>query len=307
MTHHHLIVGYNGADGSADALALALAVADATPERQVELTVASVYPFDTLPSRGAPEGYREALEEDAERRLDDARATCGDRPGVDFVVRGATSPAHGLHLLADELDAEAIVVGRSHTGAVGRAFVGSVTEQTLHGAPRPVFVAPVGYAAGARAIETVGVAFDGSAEAQRAVAFAAGLARGAGAGLRIVETVQALPATYGGFVVDPYSLEDRRADAQATVDAARSSVEGVPTEGRVLAGDPVHVFAQPDQAVDLLVLGSRNFGPVKRVLLGSVSSRMVRSCPVPLVVIPRSAATETADAADAARAQPVAG
>ena len=38
---------------------------------------------------------------------------------------------------------------------------------------------------------------------------------------------------------------------------------------------------------DLLVCGSRGYGPVRSVLLGGVSSRVVRHSRVPVVVVPR--------------------
>jgi nucleotide-binding universal stress UspA family protein len=41
--------------------------------------------------------------------------------------------------------------------------------------------------------------------------------------------------------------------------------------------------------VDLLVLGSRGFGPVMRLLIGSVSSRVIREAPCPVLVVPRPA------------------
>jgi nucleotide-binding universal stress UspA family protein len=43
-----------------------------------------------------------------------------------------------------------------------------------------------------------------------------------------------------------------------------------------------------DRGVDLLVCGSRGYGPVRRVLLGTVSSALVRQAPVPTLVVPRA-------------------
>jgi nucleotide-binding universal stress UspA family protein len=49
--------------------------------------------------------------------------------------------------------------------------------------------------------------------------------------------------------------------------------------------------------VDLLVTGSHGYGPVRRALLGSVSTQLMRSCPCPLYVVPRGAAEPPASAA----------
>ena len=53
--------------------------------------------------------------------------------------------AMALQRAAEQQRADLIVLGSSHRGAVGRVLVGSVTEETLHGAPCPVAVAPVGF------------------------------------------------------------------------------------------------------------------------------------------------------------------
>lgn len=54
-------------------------------------------------------------------------------------------------------------------------------------------------------------------------------------------------------------------------------------------GDPARVLeAAAREGLDLLVLGSRGFGPLRRVLLGSVSSELVREAPWPVMVVPRS-------------------
>ena len=43
------------------------------------------------------------------------------------------------------------------------------------------------------------------------------------------------------------------------------------------------------EEAELLVIGSSRLGPVARVFLGSNSAKIVRSSPVPVVVVPRGA------------------
>jgi nucleotide-binding universal stress UspA family protein len=50
----------------------------------------------------------------------------------------------------------------------------------------------------------------------------------------------------------------------------------------------------PGAGSDLLAVGSRGYGPLRAVLLGSVSSALVRSAASPLVVVPRGAAGASA-------------
>ena len=55
-------------------------------------------------------------------------------------------------------------------------------------------------------------------------------------------------------------------------------------------GDPAEkLLESAEMGVDLLVLGSRGFGPVMRLLIGSVSSRVIREAPCPVLVVPRPA------------------
>jgi nucleotide-binding universal stress UspA family protein len=70
------------------------------------------------------------------------------------------------------------------------------------------------------------------------------------------------------------------------------AVAELPSELRALPvidrGDPVQkLLEEAEVGVDLLVLGSRGFGPVMRLLIGSVSSRVIRAAPCPVLVVPR--------------------
>jgi nucleotide-binding universal stress UspA family protein len=143
----HIVVGYDGNAGGADALALAGVLADVA-DAPARITVVVAYPHDpTAPAlRALPDGYEGALRSDAERRRDGARRLLGTRTGVVAVVRRGATVAAALHATAAECGAGVLVVGRSHTGPVGRTFLGSVTEQVLRGAPCAVAVAPRGYA-----------------------------------------------------------------------------------------------------------------------------------------------------------------
>ena len=63
----------------------------------------------------------------------------------------------------------------------------------------------------------------------------------------------------------------------------------VPASSLVLSGDPAEELARQSREFDLLVLGSRGYGPVRRVFLGGVAHGVVKSAACPVVVMPRSA------------------
>jgi len=60
-------------------------------------------------------------------------------------------------------------------------------------------------------------------------------------------------------------------------------------------GDPVDALAAVSEDADLLLLGSRGYGPRRAVLLGGVSGRVVRTAACPVIVVPRGIAVPLED------------
>jgi nucleotide-binding universal stress UspA family protein len=54
-------------------------------------------------------------------------------------------------------------------------------------------------------------------------------------------------------------------------------------------GDPAEVLAARSRELDLLVVGSRGYGPVRQVLIGGVSAELMRRAACPVLIVPRSA------------------
>jgi nucleotide-binding universal stress UspA family protein len=54
-------------------------------------------------------------------------------------------------------------------------------------------------------------------------------------------------------------------------------------------GDPGYVLARRSGEFDLLVVGSRGYGPVRHALEGNVSGKVMREAASPVLVVPRSA------------------
>jgi nucleotide-binding universal stress UspA family protein len=292
-----IVVGYDGTDHGDDALALGRLLAGLSG---AELTVACAYPDDPLGESAAALEVAHGMREDAERKLERARAWLAGAgaPAADGgaslrAVAGA-SPSHVLHDLAESSDAEAIVVGATHHGKALRLLTGSTPDAVLDHAPCPVAVAPDGFRdVRASAPRQIAVAYDGSPEAQHALEVAAGFARRAGARLRLVTAVNsAAVGIYPPPPLDVAAYEElgqiARDEARGRLDAAIAALgEGVVAEGAVLDGDVVATLVEDAQADDLLFAGSRAKGPFRRVLLGSVSTHLLRDAACPVVVVPR--------------------
>ena len=276
-----ILVGFDGSDGGRDALELARVLATAT-ERQ--LLVVSVLTYGPLPTPYASLGEDEAAR--ARPLFEEARQWLGDRE-VETRAFGGGSPAAVINDLAEEEEVGTIVVGSPHRGAIGRTLIGSVAHGLLHGAPCEVVAAPSGYA-GERhdPFRKIAVAFDDTPEARVALARAEALARASRATI-VVYAVSAPPTVVpgaGGYV--PASPPQA---GQIVTKAVKAVDERLAATGRELSGAPGQALAEAceEDDVDLIVAGSRGYGPVLRVLLGSVSRQLLHRAPCPVLVVPR--------------------
>jgi nucleotide-binding universal stress UspA family protein len=278
------VVGVDHREGGRDALALAATLSAVTGG---ELIAVRAYPHEALPSRAMVGGFEEDMRADASGELERIVTDAGVE--ARRVIVGDTSPARALHHVAEKEDADLLVVGSTHRGQIGRVLVGGVTAGVLHHAPCPVAVAPLGYAERASTPATIAVGFDGGAEARHALRLAGALAKACGAQVRILSAVATpiyatTPAAY-----EPDWLDHAREECRAEVAEAQLTLEamGVPSSGDVVVGLAVEELAELSSDVDLIVVGSRGWGPVKRLLLGSTSEKLVREAACPVIAVPR--------------------
>lgn len=279
-----VIVGVDGRQGGRDAVALALRFAPAEA-----LVLANAYPYERHPGRAALEGFDHLLRDESRGLLERVRDELA--PGAELVTLADPSPARALHALAEQRDARLLVVGSCHHGAAGRAVLGDVARATLHGAPCPVAVAPRAADGGGVPvpIRAIGVAFDGSPESRAALAAAQEMALALGARLRL-RVVAELPLTSTAafaYAFDWSALAtDVRREAEELLDRAVDELE-VETDGDVVVGTAGRDLAAMAEQVDVLVTGSRGWGTLRRVALGSTSDWLVHHAPRPVVVVPR--------------------
>jgi nucleotide-binding universal stress UspA family protein len=281
-----IVVGVDGREGGRDALALAGWLALAAGGELVAVRVLTADSYTAQPRSGPDSSTTEA---DARAGVQADLEQAGFRARIH--VLADTSPARALHRVAEAENADLIVVGSTHHGRAGRVLAGDDAAATIHGSPCPVAVAPRGAAAGEwTTVTRIGVGYDGRAEARQAVDLAARLAREIGATLRLATIVstpiaEGLPAAY-----DPDWLARAEAMAQDELAATMADID-VPLEGQVAAGVPVAKLVELSNEVDLLVVGSRAWGPVRRILVGSTAARLIREAHCPVLVLPRGAST----------------
>jgi nucleotide-binding universal stress UspA family protein len=267
------------------------------------LALVHAYPYD--PGRIPAPEFDATLRDPATAGLERLVAALPAEIEVTTHAYASVSPARALHAAAATLEPFAIVVGSTHRGPLGHVLPGGVGERLLHGAPCPVAVAPHGYGAHPAELTTVGVAFDGGAEAREALDAAIELARATGAKVStytVSEPVEIAPATMipGWTVPRGYSVP-RHERAEQILESARATVPPeLLGEANLVTGHAAQALADASHDVDLLVCGSRGYGPLRAVLLGGVSSALAHRAACPLLIIPRGHGTVRGPAHDAA-------
>jgi nucleotide-binding universal stress UspA family protein len=280
-----VIIGYDGRARSDDALVLGRVLGEALG---AELVVAAAVGFE--PARIGVSNYNEARAAFFKDVFERAESVLG---GIGYErFRIQDTPAHGLHMLAEETEAAALVVGSTHQGPVGRVYPGSVADRLMHGAPCPVAIAPVGYAERDGGIHRISVGVDGRAPSTLALRFAIDLVRRVSGTLTLLRVG---PDMHWGTMGVPPVDEIDAANRKALKAMLAEVPDDLDAESHYCVGDPASELVRHSAEEDLLVLGSRGYGPVRSVLLGSVSSFVVRNAATPVVVMPRG--VESADPA----------
>jgi nucleotide-binding universal stress UspA family protein len=282
-----VIVGVDASDRSRDALELGQAL----NEPGGRLVVVYAHPFGELSSLLAEGDEQRLVREAAESVARQAYDVLDDATEREMRIVAERSPAAALQQLALESEGGLIVVGSSERSGLGKVLAGSVAEALLSGAPVPVAVAPGGYASATRPpARLIGCAFDGSAEARHALRYAAELGPRLGADIQIIGVHQ--PVIFGVSVSGTLgyrSANDALREAMQTkLDGARDQLDsGAGATTLLLEGPVATTLITQSAELDLLVAGSRGYGPVRRVLVGSVSRALVREASCPVVVVPR--------------------
>ena len=281
-----IIIGYDLEPGGDDALRLGRSFA--------EILAAQPIVFTALPWPRYLMGL-EDLQKQVDVETRDRFAVVRDELqdyAVETVAVASPSASEALHQVAETEDAQMVVIGSCHRGPVGRTLAGSVGESLLHGAPCAIAIAPRDYADRSQApLHRIAVAFDGSPEAWTALETGIGVAERCHCRLTVI-SVADYPS-YGYASAWPlltadefrdYEHEEKRRLLELALGRVPSGLEH---DGRVLAGDASSQLAEASGEFDLMIAGSRAYGPLRRTLLGSTTRRLIRASACPVLVLPR--------------------
>ena len=282
-----IATGIDGYPEGRDAAVLASAIARATG---ADVTLVGVHldPLVVL-----PEGLDwKSLEKQTRATLAAVREQLA--PHARIVVETDLSVPRALHRVVGRQHSDLLVVGSSRQAPAGRVRIGKRTRQLLCNFDCALAVAPRGIHERAEiAFTRIGVGYDGGPESRAALELAGSIAVGAGAALHVRAVVDdripasGLLAGYG--VLLPQWDETIEAEVGAiserATEQARATGANVQVEG--LRGRPADSLLDLCEHVDLVVIGSRRWGAIARLMLGSTGEALMHDASCPVLVVPR--------------------
>jgi nucleotide-binding universal stress UspA family protein len=279
-----IVVGYAGDQAGRDAVKLAARLAAVLSSH-----VTIVFPYHPLLTSIPCEQTEERVRGEVQALV----AGIGGLTAPTYHWSPSPWPIHALHELAGYEEADLIVFGAAREGLADHLHL-SLMERMVHGAPCAVAVAPGGYADGDPA-ETgrIGVGFSDSDEGKTALHLAHELAGILACELEIIAGSGLSPAL-ASYAFSSPSLpqvaNEMYAETKANLERVAGELgEGLPVHLETIRGDPSEVLIERSKNLDILMLGSRAYGPLRHVLLGSVSARVMREAHCPVLVVPRGA------------------
>ena len=279
FAYHKILVAFDGSPNSAEACELAAIMAKGFESRVI---VAHVLPPTTTLTAPLREEYETSLENRADLETMKMVSMMQKREinSKPKILRARGSSADSLIDLATDENIDLIVAGTRGLGAFRRMILGSVSTNLLNHAKCPVLVVRKRPYQIETQLRRILVATDGSKPATEAVKHAVGIAGVVGADLAIAHVVYIPPIAYAEDVSPGIekAFRDLRSEGERVVSAASkvAKQKGIDASTHVIDNNRSPVWALTRFAnegkFDLIVVGTRGLGGLRRTVLGSVSN-----------------------------------
>ena len=268
-----LLVCTDGSENSRAALDEALRQAQVDGSLVYLLQVVQIIPeFEAA----APD-LMARVSEEARTELEAAKAAAQESGVVmETRLRRSVSVFSAILQEAEQIQPDMIVMGRYGLTGLSRLLLGSVTARVIGHSPFNVLVIPKGAMVG---FDRILIASDGSPSSQAAFQEALALAR-------------ARESKIFGVSVATEEGEIPRAEEIVKQMLAAANQAGVPFQGVMPQGQPADdgiIQTAIRNEVDLIVVGSHGRTGLRRLLMGSVTERVIGQSPCPVLVVKRQA------------------
>jgi nucleotide-binding universal stress UspA family protein len=279
--YRKILVAVDGSESSRNALLQAFRLA---VDEKCWITVTSVVP----PYEGEIEilgvkDIRAALRKPCDDALDEARKLAETERALIKTVCEEGDIHERIVDLADAENCDLIIMGRRGIRPVELMLVGVVTARVIGHTQRDVLVVPNGTKVGWK---TIVLATDGSRYSAAAAEHAIEFAKAYGGELRVLSVVD-VPTEF--YAEAPAAVEDLVRKAKGFVADVKKQAEaaGVKTEtyvGEAEAYQAINNLAR-EQKADMIVLGSHGRTGLRRLLMGSVTEKVIGYAPCPVLVV----------------------
>lgn len=275
-----ILVAFDGSQSSENALLESFKLA---AEEKCWITVATVVPEyrGDLDLTGVTDVHNTLLRQGEE--LLSRAASLAQREGA--LIKTVLEEGEIYERLVDLAEAEncgVVIVGRRGRSSLERALVGSVAARVIGHSQRDVLVVPTGTKIGWRNIL---LATDGSKYSAFATEKAIDFAKSYGGTLTAVSVVD-VPDEL--FAEAPSLVDDLVNKAKGYVDTVRRKAEemGVPTQTLVKEGESFRsvIKLAAEGNIDMIVMGSHGRTGLKRLLMGSVTEKVIGHAPCPVLI-----------------------
>ena len=295
MSWKPIVVGVDTSPEAASAAAFAVLVA-----QRAAAACHLVHAAPEVPARGRNPYPYTRLDEQARTQVVAALGNRVPAPVLKTLSVRRGRPAAVVRGAVAALGAELVVLGGKHHSTLGRWWGGSTSVNVARSTTVPLLVT-----AGEPAIRRVLVAVDQSGAARPTLAAAERYATLFGAELHALSVIEPLPVL--PEVPQPEATDyDKLLEQTVTHDIwSLIRTPGVDTLVRYGAALETILREAAQWRADLLVVGSHGKGWVKRMLVGSVTERLINNLPTSLLVVPIAAAAVGSEARESQRREPV--
>jgi len=200
------------------------------------------------------------------------------------------APGDAIVSYAEQKEIDLVVMGTRERRGLQRLLIGSVTEEVLRTAPCPVLTVRGGEdQSSAWDVSTILAPVDFSEASLQAVRHTRELALTYGARITLLHAIEEVmyPSAYGLEMADAPGPEviDRVEDSLAELAREEIGYEHVVVDSTVgYAPSTILDYVEAND-IDLIVIATHGRSGLERLLLGSVTERVVRRASVPVFVV----------------------
>ena len=271
VMYHDVLIATDGSGVAANAATVGISLA-----RTLEATVHALSVVEE--KRGDIAARRERRQSDADSVVADAiDAGCDAEP----IVRNGR-PATEILSCADDVGADLVVVGTHGRTGLQQVLLGSVALEVIREAHQPVLsVSPDASWDGER-VDDVCLATDGWTGSAAATENALSLADAVDARLHVLYAVDMSSNT--AEIQEAFEEHGEKTTTEIADRADERGLEATRTIAHGAAGESILEYTDRN-AVDVLVMGTESKSTLERLVVGSVSQRVVPDASVPVLTV----------------------